>query len=71
MKYGDPHSESFATSRTHSRTKRATSSLNIYSCTFGTVHGREHIDFVSYFNSKSTGIFSGAKCSIEKLFYFL
>ena len=53
-KDGAPHSESFATSRTHSRTKRSTSFLNISSCTLGTRYGRENIGFTSSFNLKST-----------------
>ena len=54
-KDGASHSESFATSRTHSRNKRSTTFLNISSCTFGTGYARKHIGFASYFNSKSTG----------------
>ena len=36
LKYGAPHSELFAISRTPSRNKLSTSYLNIFPCTFGT-----------------------------------
>ena len=51
----DPHSESFSTLRTPSRTRRSTYFLKISSCTFGTRYGREKIGFAYSFNSKSTG----------------
>ena len=51
----DPHSESFATLRAPSRTRRSTSFLNIYSCNFSTGYGRKHICFAYYFNWNSTG----------------
>ena len=54
-KYGDPHSESFYTSRTPNRTKFSTSFLKLYSCTFGTGYGRSCIVFASSFNLNSTG----------------
>ena len=58
MKYWDPHSESFATSRDPSRNKFSTSFLKISLCTFGTGYGREHIAFESSFNLKSNGYVS-------------
>ena len=54
-KYGATHYELFDTSRTPNRTKRPTSFLNIYSCTFSTSYGREHIGFAWSFNSDSNG----------------
>ena len=56
-KDGDTHYESFANLRTPSITKRSTSFLNIYSCTFGTGYGLNQIGFTSSFNPKSTGSF--------------
>ena len=53
-KDGAPHSESFTTSVTHTRTKRPTSLLNIYSCTFSTGYGCDNIGFKFSFNLKST-----------------
>ena len=55
MKHGATHSESFVFFRNPSRTKHSTSLLNIYLCTFGNLHGFEHISFALYFNSKSDG----------------
>ena len=52
---GDSHSGLFDISRTPSRTKHSTSSLDISLCTFGNLYGIEHIGFTSSFNSKSTG----------------
>ena len=54
-KDGDPHSESFDTSRTPNKTKRSTSFLNISSYTVGTGYGCNHIGFATFFSSKSTG----------------
>ena len=53
-KGGDPHPESFVTPKTPNMTKCSTSFLKISSCTFGTGYGREHISFLSSFNSEST-----------------
>ena len=52
-----PHSESFATPKTPSRSKCSTYFLNISSCNFGTGYGRENIGFASSFNVNSTGYF--------------
>ena len=54
-KDGAPHSESFDTSETPSRTKRSTSFLKISLCIFGTGYGNEHISLKSSLNQKSTG----------------
>ena len=54
-KDGAPHSESFDTLRTPSRTEHITYFLNIYPCTFGTGYGCKQIGFASSFNLKTTG----------------
>ena len=53
-KDGAPHSELLGSSRNHSSTKRSTSFLKNYSCTFGTGYGLKHIGFTYSFNLNST-----------------
>ena len=49
-KDGNPHSGSFANSRTPNMNKLSTHFLNISSCTFGTGYGRKYIGFTSSLN---------------------
>ena len=53
-KDGATNYESLALSMTPIRNKRSTSFWKIYSCTFGTGYGIDHIGFISPFNSKYT-----------------
>ena len=54
-KYGDTHSESFATSRIPNRTKRSTPFLKMSSCTYCTGYDCKYIGFSSSFDPKYTG----------------